>query len=125
MGSRFGKFIGMLLVLGLVFMAGGFLIYLFDEVAPKGFEQLLMGLVALGGMAWIVLRGPIGKAIGGMLEGRALPEDGLLASRVADLEDRVQEISLETQRFMEIEERLDFTERLLAAQPDADRRDQS
>ncbi|HRP07989.1 MAG TPA: hypothetical protein PLL69_05820 [Gemmatimonadales bacterium] len=125
MGSKFGKFIGMLLVLGLVFMAGGFLIYLFEEAAPEGFEMVLLGLAALGGLAWILFRGPIGKAIGGMLEGRSLPEDGMLASRVADLEDRLQEISLETQRFMEIEERLDFTERLLAAQPDAVRRDQS
>lgn len=116
MGSKFAKFIGMLLIFGLVFLAGGFLLYLFEEVAREGFEMVLVGLAALGGLSWFVFRGPVGKAIASMLESRPLPDDGMLASRVADLEDRLQELSLETQRFLEIEERLDFTERLLAQQ---------
>lgn len=118
MGSTLGKFFGMLLVLALVLMAGGFLIYLFEEAVNNGFEMVVMGLFALAGMAWIVFRGPIGKAIAGLLEGHSTP-DAMLSARVADLEDRLQELTLESQRFLEIEERLDFTERLLTQQDDA------
>ena len=118
MRSTLGKTFGMLLVLALVLMAGGFLIYLLEEIADKGFELVVMGLAALAGMAWIVFRGPIGKAIASLLEGHSAP-DPMLSARVADLEDRLQELTLESQRFLEIEERLDFTERLLTHQDDA------
>lgn len=118
MGSTLTKFFGMLLVFALVFMAGGFLIYLFEDAVDNGFEMVVMGLLALAGMAWIVFRGPIGKAIASLLEGHSAP-DPMLAARVADLEDRLQELTLESQRFLEIEERLDFTERLLTQQDDA------
>lgn len=117
MGSKFSKFVGMVLILGLVMLAGGFMIYLLEEVAPHGFDALLVGMAMLGGLAWIMFRGPIGKAIGAMLDGPA-GSDPMLAARVADLEDRLAEVSLETQRFMEIEDRLDFTERLLAQHTD-------
>jgi hypothetical protein len=96
-------------------LAGGFMVYLLEEAAPRGFELVLAGLLGLGGMAWIIFRGSVGKAVAAMLEGHSA-EDPMLAARVAELEDRLQEVSLETQRFMEIEERLDFTERLLAQQ---------
>jgi hypothetical protein len=35
---------------------------------------------------------------------------------VAELEDRLHELSLETQRLMEIEDRLEFAERMIAEQ---------
>lgn len=115
MGSRFAKFVGMVLILGLVFMAGVFMVYLLEEVAVEGFELVLVGIAALAGLSWLMFRGPIGKAIAAMLEGE-VGSDAMLAGRVADLEDRLAEVSLETQRFLEIEERLDFTERLLTQQ---------
>ena len=120
--TAFVGFIGMLTVLGLVFLAGGFVIYLFEEWADQGFEFILLGLAALAGFSWLVFRGPVGKAMGSILEGGTGGEDAMLASRVADLEDRLQELSLETQRFLEIEERLEFTERLLAQHTDPARR---
>lgn len=43
------------------------------------------------------------------------------ALQVAELEARVAELELAQQRIMELEERLDFAERLLARQPDAAR----
>jgi hypothetical protein len=110
----------MTLVLSLVLMAGAFMIYLLEE-AP-GVEGMMLGLAALGGFSWLLLRGPVGKALASMLEGGSRGDDMLLASRVADLEDRLQEISLETQRFLEIEDRLEFTERLLAQQTDPSHR---
>lgn len=117
MGSKFSKFIAMVMVLTLVMMAGAFLIYLLDDAANEGFELVLAGFLALGGLSWLIFRGPVGKALGHMLEG-APTDDAMLAARVADLEDRLAEVSLETQRFMEIEDRLDFTERLLAQHTD-------
>jgi hypothetical protein len=112
----------MTLVLSLVLMAGAFTIYLMEEVASKGFELMLLGLAALGVFSWLLLRGPVGKALASMLEGGSRGDDVMLASRVADLEDRLQEISLETQRFLEIEDRLEFTERLLAQHTDPSHR---
>jgi hypothetical protein len=123
MASKFARFIGMVLVLGLVFMAGGFMVYLFEEVANEGFELMLAGLGALGAMSWFIFRGPVGKGIASMLEGNE-GSTAMLAGRVADLEDRLQEVTLETQRFLEIEERLDFTERLLAQQGESSAREE-
>jgi hypothetical protein len=58
-----------------------------------------------------ILRGPLGKALARRIEGSAGQADGeamaALQGRMADLEDRMD-------RMHEIEERLDFTERLLA-----------
>lgn len=122
MSGKFGRFLGMTLVLSLVMLAGVFVIYLLEEASGGGFEFLLLGLAALGGFSWLIFRGPVGKALASMLEGASGAEDQMLASRVADLEDRLQEVSLETQRFLEIEERLEFTERLLAQHTDPARR---
>jgi hypothetical protein len=122
MSGKFGRFLGMTLVITLVFLAGGFMVYLLEEIANEGFELLMVGLLALAGFAGLLLLGPVGRAIGRMLEGASTGDDGMLASRVADLEDRLQELSLETQRFLEIEERLEFTERLLAQHTDPARR---
>lgn len=112
MRSRFGMVIGMFLMLMLVMLAGLFLVYVFEE--GDSFEYVLMGMLALGGLSWIAFRGPIGKAIASLLEGGSNDADSVTSARLAEVEGRLQEISLEMQRFMEIEERLDFTERLLA-----------
>lgn len=122
MSGKFGRFLGMTLVMLLVIMAGGFLIYVLEDLARRGSELAVLGVAGLGGMSWLVFRGPVGKALASMLEGSSGGEDQMLASRVADLEDRLQELSLETQRFLEIEERLEFTERLLAQHTDPARR---
>ena len=122
MSGKFGRFLGMTLVMFLVIMAGGFLIYVLEDLARRGSELAVLGVAGLGGLSWMVFRGPVGKALASMLEGSSGGEDPMLASRVADLEDRLQELSLETQRFLEIEERLEFTERLLAQHTDPARR---
>lgn len=121
MSGKFGRVLGMVMVLSLVVMAGGFLIGLLEAMGNEGFEFVIVGVAGLGGLAWLVLRGPVGKALASMLEGDR-GEDEMLSLRVADLEDRLQEVALETQRFLEIEERLEFTERLLAQHTDPARR---
>lgn len=123
MSGKFGRLLAMVIVLFLVGMSGTFLVFLLDEMSRQGFEFALLGLAGLGGMGWLLLRGPVGKALAAMLEGGgSVGDEQMLAARVADLEDRLQEISLETQRFLEIEERLEFTERLLAQHTDPARR---
>ncbi len=123
MSGRTSRGAGMFLVLGLAGMSLMFLAFLFDEAGRQGVEFFLVGTAALGGFGWLLLRGPVGRALAGMLEGGG-PQatDPALAMRVADLEDRVQELTLEAQRLMEIEERIDFTERLIASREDAVRR---
>ncbi len=120
MGSKFSKFLAVMMILFLVILAGTFSVFLLDEVARDGFEFVLAGFLALGGVSWLIFRGPVGRALAGMLEGGA-EHDPMFGARLADVEDRLQEISLETQRLMEIEDRLDFTERLLAQHTDPGR----
>ena len=117
MGSRFSKLVAMTMVLAMLMMAGGFMVFLLDEVIRTGMIGVLAGLAGLGGVTWIIFRGPVGKALDDLLEGTG-GGDPALAMRVEDLEDRLAEVSLETQRLMEIEDRLDFTERLLAQHTD-------
>jgi hypothetical protein len=107
----------MLLVLGLAGMATILLAVIVDAARFADTPLAAMaGLMGLGGMGWILLRGPVGKAIASMLEGGTVEADMLVQGRVAELEDRLHELSLETQRLMEIEDRLEFAERMIAEQ---------
>ena len=107
------KVLGMLLVIAL---AGMSLVYLggtISELSRRGLEFVLAALAGGGVFFWLMLRGPVGKAIASLLEGDT-PNDEELVMRVEDLEARLAELSLEQQRVGELEERLDFAERLLA-----------
>lgn len=85
------------------------------DVAPV----LVVALLIVSAAAVLILRGPLGKAMARRLEGTTgreqLPGAGLagIAERVAELEQR-------DVRVAELEERLDFAERMLA-QRDAER----
>jgi len=113
MNKSGSKILGIVLVLGLAAMS---LIYLgasISELARRGFEFVLAALAGGGVFFWLMLRGPVGKAIASLLEGDT-QHDEELVMRVEDLEARLAELSLEQQRVGELEERLDFAERLLA-----------
>jgi hypothetical protein len=70
-------------------------------------EDHFIPLVAIGGIATaVVLRGPIGKALARRLEGGTATE-GLPEHVPAELEEL-------RNRVLELEERVDFAERLLA-----------
>ncbi len=117
MSGRLSRGAGMFLVLGLAGMASIVLALVVDAARYADHPgPVLAGLLGLGGMGWLLLRGPVGKAIASILEGGAAESDMLLSSRVAELEDRLHELSLETQRLMEIEDRLEFAERMIAEQ---------
>ncbi len=63
----------------------------------------------------LILRGPLGRALARRIEGgsAAAGEPALLAT-VAELEARMAELEQQAGRVHELEERLDFAERLLA-----------
>ncbi len=107
------KILGIVLVLVLAGMSLAYLGASIDEFSRRGFEYVLAALAGGGVFFWLMLRGPVGKAIASLLEGDT-QHDEELVMRVEDLEARLAELSLEQQRVGELEERLDFTERLLA-----------
>lgn len=81
---------------------------------------IAFGLAALG-----FFFGPIGKALGARIGGEKLrePASGLTtgemtAERIAALEDRIAELELERGQ---LEERLEFAERMLTRVPDEPR----
>ena len=108
------KILGIILVLILAGMSLTFLAASVNGLARDGFEFVLAALAGGGVFFWLMLRGPVGKAIASLLEGDS-QHDEELVMRVEDLESRLAELSLEQQRVGELEERLDFAERLLAA----------
>lgn len=108
-----GKFWGVVATLGLTAMG---LIFLFALVESS--REVNNPMPALAGAAGAVVffamwRGPVGRAIGRMLEGQAGADDQLLL-RVEQLEDRLAEAGMDQLRIADLEERLDFAERVLA-----------
>jgi hypothetical protein len=57
---------------------------------------------------------PLMRAIGRRIEGRATGTDPALQAEVGQLRARLNEVEALQHRVMELEERVDFTERLLA-----------
>ena len=107
------KIFGIVLVLALAGMSLAYLGASISDLSHRGFEFVLAALAGGGVFFWLMLRGPVGKAIASLLEGDSRTDDEVIM-RVEDLEARLAELSLEQQRVGELEERLDFAERLLA-----------
>jgi hypothetical protein len=83
-------------------------------------EVIVTIALALIAGTTLILRGPLGKALASRLEGRrAGPDDD--AAEVAELRERLQELEQQQSRMHELEERLDFAERLLAQHHDQPR----
>jgi hypothetical protein len=76
----------------------------------------MVGSVLLG---WKLL-GPVVQALARRLEPRAVPNPAS-ASGLANLRVRVQELEAQHGRLLELEDRLDFAERMLAQRRDAAR----
>lgn len=86
------------------------------DVAPVVITTVLTLAVA----GTIVLRGPLGRAIAWRIEGSPPPADGA-SDRIEQLEHRVAELENAHLRVNELEERLDFAERLLTRGEPVDR----
>lgn len=78
---------------------------------------IMMTLIAGVGLV-LILRGPVGRALARRLEGSSGAAPELLA-RVDELEARVAELEQDRARTAELEERVDFAERLIARQEQA------
>ena len=76
--------------------------------------EIPMSIFFLAMAAIFVLRGPFGRALADRLSGRAGPDDQEVQALRSDVEELRRQLG-------EVQERLDFAERLLAQQADAAR----
>lgn len=81
------------------------------------FMALMIPILAVGGFfAWMIAISPVGKALGERIRHGAVPPGGAGGTEevLAAIEDLRREVA-------ELAERVDFTERLLARQREAER----
>ena len=76
----------------------------------------IIAIAAVAGIALVLY--PIAKALARRLEGRGVSQD--LLQQMDELRERVRDLEASQHRVAELEERLDFTERLLAQRRDAE-----
>ncbi len=112
MSSGNSRGLGIGLTIGLIGAALTFLVVVLEESRHFDNPMPVMVMVAGSLMFLGLMRSPIGKAIGRMLEDDAVPDEQL-AMRIEDLEARVAELSMEQSRVMELEGRIDFAERMI------------
>ncbi|MES2304112.1 MAG: hypothetical protein V4558_01320 [Gemmatimonadota bacterium] len=118
---RNSRIAGMVIAISMAVMGMVFVAWAIDEPGRRGFEYLLTALAGGGAVSWFALRGPLGRSLGRMIEGDEHDEE--LALRVEDLEARLAsmeqrnltsgEVEAQFTRLSEVEERLDFAERML------------
>ena len=76
----------------------------------------MISIAAVAGIALVLY--PIARALARRLEGRGVSNE--LLQQVDELRERVRDLESSQHRVAELEERLDFTERLLAQRRDVD-----
>jgi hypothetical protein len=86
------------------------------DIAP----MLVTTVITVAVAGTIILRGPVGRALARRIEGSLPLADGG-SDRIEHLEQRVTELEGARLRLSELEERLDFAERILARAEPADR----
>lgn len=82
------------------------------DVAPV----LVTTVLTLAVAGTVILRGPLGRALARRIEGSVPLADGT-SERIEQLEHRLAELEGQQLRIGELEERLDFTERMLTSSP--------
>ncbi|HEY3933026.1 MAG TPA: hypothetical protein VGL65_00240 [Gemmatimonadales bacterium] len=107
------RFWGTVITLGLTGMSLLFLFAVVDDSRAIDNPAPEMAGIAAAVIFFALLKGPVGKSIGRMLDD-AGAADEQSAARIDQLEDRVAELAMDQQRVAELEERLDFAERLLS-----------
>ncbi len=80
-----------------------------DHFAMRLLIENMATIVALTGIVCVVALGPIGRALARRIEGRPVDHSGFL-----ELRERLADLERAQSHVTELEERLDFAERLLA-----------
>ena len=80
----------------------------------------LAGMVIFAVSVVLIFRGPLGRAVARRIEG-SRAGDHETVQRLEEVEARLQTLELTQERMLELEERLDFAERMLAREKDAPR----
>lgn len=83
-----------------------------DPQAAAVFGMMFLGMMLVGVV--LILRGPVGRALARRIDGTAGQPEGLPSAEAEELRRRVSELEQQQGRLLELEERLDFAERLLA-----------
>lgn len=106
----FRKLVGFTLSIALVGCALTFTMFSVSEL--RGYQAMVALIAGTAAFGWLAV-GPFGQALKRMLGDDAKPALPEPSAEFYDLNDQVQAMSLEMQRIQELEERLDFAERLL------------
>jgi hypothetical protein len=117
MSSGTSKFFGVVLSIGLTVLTVFSIAVALDEASRRNGPAYVLMAAVFGGAYFMLMRGPLGKAIARMLEG-APADDGLM-DRSDDIEELMARSAEDRLRLMELEDRLDFAERMLAQRSDA------
>lgn len=92
----------------------------FVPSGPSAGEGILIALVVLAVLIGVVtILGPLAKALARRIEGKGT--DAALAAEFHELRGQLAEMDGMRDRILDLEERLDFAERLLAQRPEAAR----
>jgi hypothetical protein len=116
MRSTLSRVFGVLVAVSLAGMALMFMAISVDEIGNGELTAAVAVMLVAGvGIFGSLALGPVGRAVGRMIEGDG-SRDETLHDAIRDLDDRVHELSMDSPRVRELEERLEFAERLLARQ---------
>jgi len=116
MSGTGSRFFGIVLSVGLTFATVFAIAIALNEATSKQPVPYLLMAVVFGGAYLMLMRGPLGKAIARMLEGT--PDDRTL-DRIDEVDELMARSAEDRLRLMELEERLEFAERMLAQRNDA------
>ena len=117
--GRGSRVIGMVLTLSLTGMALAFLVGMTEQARFIHDPTPLIGALAGAAIFFGLLRGPVGRAIAKMLDSSGGPDDDT-ALRIEQLEAQLSDLGFDQHRMAELEERLDFAERLLSQRTPAE-----
>ena len=86
-------------------------------MSEEQFIIAMFSLVSIVGLSLAIILGPVGRALGRRIEGRSAADPKQIAM-LEDLVTRVEDMTELRREVGELQERLDFAERLLAQRPD-------
>lgn len=86
-------------------------------MTEEQFIITMFTLVSIVGLSLAIILGPVGKALGRRIEGKSGADPKQIAM-LEDLVTRVDDVSELRREIGDLQERVDFAERLLAQRPD-------